>query len=70
MSEMHAMAKVARQLVIQIGRHLESGNFGINHNFGENGENGTNGKNRQGVDKRQNVANIQTGYQKWPLEEW
>ena len=49
MSEIYAMAKVARQLVIQIGSHLESGNFGVNHNFGKNGENGTNGKNRQGL---------------------
>lgn len=43
---MHAVAKIAkinRQLVIQIGCHLENGNFGENDNFGKNGRNGTNG---------------------------
>ena len=43
---MHAMAKIAkitRQLVIQIGCHLENGNFGENDNVGKNGRNGTNG---------------------------
>jgi len=52
---------MSRQLAIQIGCHLESGDFG---------ENGTNGEKSPEAAEIQNVANIQIGCQKRPLGEW
>ena len=65
--EMHAMAKMAKmanELDAKRGP-LETGDFGEISNFGKIGGFG---ENRQGVSDIQNVANIQIGCQKWPLQ--